>query len=707
MSKSNTVKTREMDYDIAKIQTDIPANDLTTTTSLSSSSVKSSHSRTTPKQNSIFYYLNLISTKLDSLGVETRGIERILPHERSANKTSQFISVLGLWCSACGGLTSMSSFFLGPLTYELGLRNTLIAGIIGQGLGCVLAAYCSMMGPRSGCRQIVSARFLFGWWFVKIVALVCIIGVLGWSVVNCVVGGQILASLSNDKVPLWAGIVIIAGVTLLVAVGGIKQLLRVETFLSIPVNLSFLLLYIVASQKFQYLTLDDAISDPATIKGNWLSYFSLCYSITATWGGIASDYYILFPEDTPDVQVFSVTFLGTFVPTTFVGVIGLLVGNVALTYKPWGDAYAKWGMGGLLNEAFKPWGGGGKFLLVVMFLSLISNNILNTYSAAFDIQMAGAWLARVPRWFWAIVVTAIYLVAALVGRDEFSTILGNFLPMIGYWISMYFILLLEENTIFRTDRFKHLYELEFAEEGSYDAPSLTYEFYNIDDGYNTNNGQTQKHHYNFKIWNDYHKLTHGWAAAASFLIGATGAAVGMAQTYWIGPVARRIGGEYGGDIAMWLCMGFSGLVYPVLRYIELKYCKRTFIRQNSTTAQSYIRPKPKLYSLLKTPTTKSLILSLICTSVMIDLLKIRRDLDSLQKSYTMKFALLGEIITKLTNGDLIDLNKELKLANAFTSGSKYASVNDVELDQELEEFLRLAELDGDVQESKEQGGTYL
>ena len=86
--------------------------------------------------------------------------------------------------------------------------------------------------------------------------------------------------------------------------------------------------------------------------------------------------------------------------------------------------------------------------------------------------------------------------------------------------------------------------------------------------------QSTSHHYNFKIWNDYDKLTHGWAAAASFVIGATGAAVGMSQTYWVGPVARRIGGEYGGDIAMWLCMGFSGIVYPGLRYAELKYCKR-------------------------------------------------------------------------------------------------------------------------------------
>ncbi|KAK6205436.1 uncharacterized protein RJT21DRAFT_15853 [Scheffersomyces amazonensis] len=507
--------------------------------------------------NTIWRTIARASAKLDSLGVETRGIERIEPYERSTNKMKQLISVIGLWLSACGGLSSMSSFFLGPLLFDLGLRNTLISGLIGQAVGCAIAAYCSLMGPRSGCRQMVGARFLFGWWFVKLVSLVSIIGVMGWSVVNSVVGGQILASISNGKIPLIVGIIIIAVISLAVAIGGIKQLLKVETLLSLPVNFAFLLLYIVASKKFDYLTLEDAITDVAVIRGNWLTYFSLCYSITSTWGSIASDYYILFPEDSPDLQIFCITFFGILIPTTFVGVAGLLIGNVALTYEPWGNAYAAYGMGGLLNEAFKPWGGGGKFLLIMIFLSLISNNILNTYSAAFGIQLSGRVMAKIPRWIWAFIVTAIYLVCALVGRNKFATILSNFLPMVGYWISMYFIILLEENTIFRTDKFKYLYTKEFP----HDEDETTSER----DYIVTRQSKVNKH-YNFKIWNDYDKLTHGLAASASFVIGATGAAVGMSQTYWTGPIAK----EVGGDVAMWLCMGFSGLVFPVLRYFELK-----------------------------------------------------------------------------------------------------------------------------------------
>lgn len=507
-----------------------------------------------------FQIVKNFSDKLNSIGVEVRGIERIPPYERSTNKFKQFITVVGLWLSGCGGLSSMSSFYLGPLLFGLGLRKTLITGLLGQFLGCFVAAYCSLMGPKSGCRQMVSARFLFGWWFVKLVCVVSIIGVMGWSVVNCVVGGQILSAMSNGAIPLIVAIVIIAVVSLLISIGGIKHLLRVEAFLSLPVNFAFLMLYVVAAQKYGYLSFADSPNeDAATITGNSYTFLSLCYSITSTWGSIASDYYILFPEDTPDVQIFLLTFFGILVPTTFVGVVAILVGNVAMNYEPWGEAYKSLGMGGLLNAAFSPWGGGGKFLLCLIFLSLISNNILNTYSAAFGVQLIAVPFARIPRWIWAIFLTAVYLVCAIVGRYKFATILGNFLPMVGYWISMYFIILLEENSIFRRDRFSHLFVKEWEQEGEKQTAVS-----------GKLNGIRRKTHYNFRIWNDYDRLTHGFAATAAFIFGATGAAVGMAQAYWVGPLAKKVGGQYGGDIAMWLCMGFSGVVYPPLRYLELK-----------------------------------------------------------------------------------------------------------------------------------------
>ena len=109
--------------------------------------------------------------------------------------------------------------------------------------------------------------------------------------------------------------------------------------------------------------INDAGYSKVTFRGNWLSYFSLCYSVTATWGSGAADYYILYPASTPSYQIFLITFLGIAVPSTFVAIAGTICGNFALSYKPWNDAYNEFGVGGLIVGTFSHWGNLGNLLL--------------------------------------------------------------------------------------------------------------------------------------------------------------------------------------------------------------------------------------------------------------------------------------------------------------------------------------------------------
>ena len=209
-----------------------------------------------------------------------------------------------------------------------------------------------------------------------------------------------------------------------------------------------------------------------------------------------------------------------------------------------------------------------RFCVVVLILSLVSNNIINTYSAAFSIQLSSIRLARIPRWIWAIACTIFYLVCALVGRNHFSTILGNFLPMVGYWISIYFIILLEENVIFRRC-FLHMFTKEFPPQDKEEVEVGNSVRQTIAELKYQKKGHQGKHRYNWEMWDNYDVLTHGYAATLSFLVGVAGVVLGMAQAYWIGPLARNFG-EFGGDLAMWLSMGFAGVVYPPLRFWELR-----------------------------------------------------------------------------------------------------------------------------------------
>lgn len=486
--------------------------------------------------------------RLDNFGIEVRGIERVLPEERqNASRLRLFVSVLGLWFAGCGGVTTMSSFFLPTLFYSLNMKMSLIAGLVGMNIGNLIPAYCSTMGPKSGCRQMVTARFLFGQWGVKFVALICIIGGIGWSVVNCVVGGQILLAISGTE--LSVGIVVITVASLVIGVLGIRVLLQFQTILAIPTNLAILLYYIVVCKRTGWISeantmVNDLDLSTLTQTGHFLSFFTVAYSVTATWGSCASDYYILFPDNTPSSQVFWVTYLGIAIPSNFAAVVGTMAGTIAYSYTPWADAYNTYGIGGLLAAGFEPWGKFGKFVVVIMFISLICNTVMNTYSCAFEFQLIDTKLAIVPRWMWATVISVIYLVLSLAGKEHLSTILGNVLPMLGYWISMYIVLLLEENLLFRNSFTRLLHFNEFDEDSQY-------------------------YMYNWNNWNKPKNITLGLASAAAFCCGVGGAVLGMNQVYYIGVLARKIGAD-GGDIGMWLCMGFTGVTYPILRYVELK-----------------------------------------------------------------------------------------------------------------------------------------
>jgi purine-cytosine permease-like protein len=65
----------------------------------------------------------------------------------------------------------------------------------------------------------------------------------------------------------------------------------------------------------------------------------------------------------------------------------------------------------------------------------------------------------------------------------------------------------------------------------------------------------------------------GLAALGAGACGAVGAITGLAQVWWIGPIAARIG-DYGGDVSWLLCLVFTAVPYVPLRWLELKYTGR-------------------------------------------------------------------------------------------------------------------------------------
>ena len=72
-----------------------------------------------------------------------------------------------------------------------------------------------------------------------------------------------------------------------------------------------------------------------------------------------------------------------------------------------------------------------------------------------------------------------------------------------------------------------------------------------------------------------HSLLVSLAAAIATGFSIMGAVLGMAQTWYVGVLGKKIGlPEFGGDIGFKLSFSFTPITYPVLRYIEKRYFGR-------------------------------------------------------------------------------------------------------------------------------------
>jgi NCS1 nucleoside transporter family len=391
------------------------------------------------------------------------------------------------------------------------------------------------LGAPTGLRQISISRYSFGWWPTKLVAVLNTIQQVGWSSAGCITGGIALNAVADGKVSTTVGIVIIAVCSLIVSFFGIKAILPFERYAWLVYLVVFL---IILGQ-----TGSSADATPGTslegleLSGTVLSLLAIVYGSSASWCSCASDYYVLYPPSTSRTKVFLLTTLGVSMPTAFCMICGCVVSSALNNQPDWLDAYNNnggSGLGFLLQTALHP-SGFAKFLLVLLVLSGINCNIINTYSAALSCQQFARPFARIPRVLWTVACFAAILAIALAGRNSLLSYLENFLSLLGYWCTSYFVIVATEHFLFRRGNVALNYDLE--------------------------------------AWNDPSRLPWGLAALTSFLLGVVMWCMGMVETWFVGPVGGMIG-EGGGDVANELTFAMTLVAYVPLRWLELRYVGR-------------------------------------------------------------------------------------------------------------------------------------
>lgn len=216
----------------------------------------------------------------------------------------------------------------------------------------------------------------------------------------------------------------------------------------------------------------------------------------------------------------------------FLECLGALAMSTFEAKPSWAQAKKDHGLGGLLGAPLiGPMGGFGRFLLVVLAMSIVANNIPNVYSFALTFQAFGKYFQLIPRFFLCIVCTVVCksrtplpfvskkreltilhyvdIILALTGYNSFESWFDTLLVLLSYWLAIYSTILVEEHFIFRKGSFAR---------------------------------------YNLEDYNVLENLPVGLAAGFATGVGIAGAVLGMAQQWYIGPIGRTFGGEFGADL---------------------------------------------------------------------------------------------------------------------------------------------------------------
>ncbi len=452
-------------------------------------------------------------------GIETHGIERVSPKTRSHVRIFDNFT---MWLSANLVISTVGVGAIAIPFLHLGFWDSLAIIVIFNALGVLPVAFFSTLGPRLGLRQMTISRFSFGWVGGIVMALFNVAACIGWSAVNVIIGGQLVAALSGGVIPSWGGILIIAALTTLVSIYGYKYVHRYERYAWIPMAILFAIMFIAAIPHFR------AVVTPALNLAeiaSLITFGGAVYGFATGWSSYAADYNVNQPEDTPVSRVFWLTFLGVFIPCVLLETLGVGLTTVA----SWAGAFAGGDVGSLLSAAVSPLGSAGIVVLVLIALSVIANNVPNDYSLGLSVQVFGRPFQRVNRAVWTLIGAVIYILIAIPAARNFALTLQSFLFIIAYWLGPWAIILILEHFVFRRGT------------------------YNVED------------------WNTRSKLPLGWAALVSMAIGLIGVYLGASQELFTGPLAKSLGGM---DIGFELGIVFAAIAYFILRRVELNASKR-------------------------------------------------------------------------------------------------------------------------------------
>ena len=359
------------------------------------------------------------------LRADIHSIEPIPDADRDSTGPQQ----MWIWAGANIAPVNWALGALG-IILKLGLWETIAVIVLGNLVGCAIFAAFTVMGHKTGVNQMVLSRSAFGVRGAYLPSILMFLMTLCWIGVNTYFPVKIaMAILGQFGVPdTWLTEIIIITLVMALQVGiGVYGFYAIRTFekYTVPVTIVIMVLMsVLAWTPPGVVNWSLASSLPP---GVHLAMITLLMTAIGVGWGIswvtwASDYSRFVPRSVSSSSVFWYSYIGMFVPTVWLAILGATIASTTLDTDP-----AK-----MVSAVF---GGPTSILVLLMVLhGPIATNILNVYSAALAALSAGLNFSRLA--LAAIVGIAGYLVTLyFIFAPSFAKAFDNWMISLLLWMS--------------------------------------------------------------------------------------------------------------------------------------------------------------------------------------------------------------------------------------------------------------------------------
>ncbi len=352
-------------------------------------------------------------------GLEVRSIDYVPLNERHGK-----LWHLGpLWFMSNAQIATLAVGVLGVTTGG-NLIWSLIALVLGVGIGTFFMAAHSAQGPQLGLPQMIQSRPQFGYVGAILVWLFAYLQYAGFNIFNTLLAADAMDATVHGGARLW--IIVATGLSITAALIGYDFIHRMEQGLTY----GFLVLFGVLTIVVLLLPYPAGSFDLGNFKlAPFLLQFSVVAGYQISWAIYVSDYSRYLPPDVTVRKTFWWTYGGSALGALWIMAIG--------------SGLAAWAganfdtIPSLLASGDRVFHGFGSIILVFSALGLISVMALNLYGGSLTLISASDSFKRVQPTLAVRVVTitltaAISLALALASTESFLANFENFLLLVLY-----------------------------------------------------------------------------------------------------------------------------------------------------------------------------------------------------------------------------------------------------------------------------------